>query len=317
MKSLFRNSFFKLATDYWMIGVYLLALAWGIGGATGLRVAAIFDACLVGIFGGAFLLAYCAGMRDWQGQKECGGQRRFLCHHCLHLGDFLAECGLCKEHIEAFQLNTKGAFNKACLACQEIIFPDKFMASCYYCKQPSDPAIYHHRRVNILAVISNNDFAELLKNSGEEVRISDDGTEFFYYDADGILQYVLNLENAGAEHRSESYRHAWQQVERIWIDADGVDALQVARQTDALTRRMLEPENLQKIKVLVRQNEIDSVVRLRLEQQFGTLSYGISPEQLISIAVPISPKSFTAENSETPEINSAPKRNAEDKERQS
>ena len=294
MKSLFRNSFFKLATDYWMIGVYLLALAWGIGGATGFRIAAIFDACLFGIFAGAFLLAYCAGMRDWQGQKKCGGQRRFLCHHCLHLGEFLAECGLCKERIETFQLNTKGAFNKACLACQEVIFPDKFMASCYYCKQPSDPAIYHHRRGRILAVISNNDFAKLLKISGEQKRVSDDGTEFFSYDADETLLYILNLENAGAEHRSESYRHAWQHVERIWIDADVGEALQVARQTDALVRRMLDPEKLQKIKVLVRQNEIDSVVRLRLEQQFGALSYGISPEQLFSIPVPNSPK-FLAE----------------------
>ena len=290
MKSLFRNSFFKLATDYWMIGVYLLALAWGIGGATGLRVAAIFDACLVGIFAGAFLLAYCAGMRDWQGQKECGGQRRFLCHHCLHLGEFLAECGLCKELIEAFQLNTKGAFNKACLACEEIIFPDKFMASCDKCKQPSDPAIYHHRRVSILAAISTSDFTKLLKICNEQARISDDGTEFFSHDAAETLLYVLNLESSGAEHKSGSYRHAWQQVERIWIDADGVDALQVARQTDALVRRMSDAAKLSKIKVLVRQNEIDSVVRLRLEQQFGALSFGIAPEQLISTSAPNSPK---------------------------
>ena len=290
MKSLFRNSFFKLATDYWMIGVYLLALAWGIGGATGLRIAAAFDACLVGIFVGAFLLAYCAGMRDWSGQKECGGQRRFLCHHCLHLGEFLAECGHCQGHIEAFQLNTKGAFNKACLTCQEIIFPDKFMASCDKCRLPSNAAIYHHRRVNILAVISNSDFEKLLKISGEQKRVSEDRTEFFSYDADETLLYVLNLENAGAEHKSESYRHAWQQVGRIWIDADGIDALQVARQTDALVRRMLEPEKLNKIKVLVRQNEIDSVMRLRLEQQFGALSFGIAPEQLISTSGSNSPK---------------------------
>ena len=311
MKSLFRNSFFKLATDYWMIGVYLLALAWGIGGATGLRVAAIVDACLLGVFAGAFLLAYCAGARDWSGQKECGGQRRFLCHHCLHLGEFLAECGLCKEHIETFQLNTKGAFNKACLACQEIIFPDKFMASCDKCRLPSNAAIYHHRRVNILAVISNSDFEKLLKISGEQKRVSDDRTEFFSYDADETLLYVLNLENAGAEHKSESYRHSWQQAERIWIDADGVDALQVARQIDALVRRMSDAAKLSKIKVLIRQNEIDSVVRLRLEQQFGALSYGITPEQLISVPVSILPKSLTPENSETPEINPAPKRNAD------
>ena len=293
MKSLFRNSFFRLATDYWMVGVYLLALAWGIGGATGLRVAAIFDACLFGIFAGAFLLAYCAGMRDWQGQKECGGQRRFLCHHCLHLGEFLAECGLCKAHIEAFQLKTIGVFNAVCLGCQEIIFPDKFMASCYYCKQPSNSAIYHHRRVRILAVISNNDFAKLLKISGEQQRVSDDGTEFFCRDEDETLQYVLNLENAGSEHKSENYRHAWQHVQQIWIDTG--DALQVARQMDALVRRMTDVEKLRKIKVFVRQREIDPVVRLRLEQQFGALSYGIAPEQLFSNTVPTSPKLLAEE----------------------
>ena len=312
MKSLFRNSFFKLATDYWMIGVYLLALAWGIGGATGLRVAAIVNACLVGIFAGAFLLAYCAGMRDWQGQKECGGQRRFLCHHCLHLGEFLAECGMCKEGIEAFQLNTKGAFNAVCLACQEIIFPDKFMASCEKCKKPSDPAIYHHRRVRIIAVLSNTDFAALRTLSREEAKISEDGTEFFCREEGETLQYVLNLENAGSEHKSENYHHAWQHVQQIWIDTG--DALQVARQMDALVRRMTDAEKLRKIKVFVRQREIDSVVRLRLEQQFGALTYGIAPEQLISIAVPISPKSFTEEHSETQVIDSDLKRNPKVKE---
>jgi hypothetical protein len=293
MKSLFRNSFFRLATDYWMVGVYLLALAWGIGGATGFRLAAIFCACLVGIYGGAFLFAYFAGMRDWSGQRECGGQSRFLCPHCLHLGDFLGECGECHSHIEAFQLNTKGAFNAACLTCQEIIFPSKIKASCYKCKQPSDPAIYHHRRVGILAVLSTTDFAALRTLNGEQVKISEDGTEFFCRDEDETLQYVLNLENAGSEHKSENYRHAWQHVQQIWIDTG--DALQVARQTDALVRRMTDADKLRKIKVLVRQNEIDSVVRLRLEQQFGALSYGIAPEQLFSNAVPISPKLLVEE----------------------
>ena len=139
-------------------------------------------------------------------EKEYGGQRRFLCHHCLHLGDFLAECGLCQERIEEFQFNTKGAFNAACLACEEIIFPAKFMASCDKCKQPSDPAIYHHRRVRILAVLSNTDFVTLRTLSGEQVKISEDGTEFFCRDEDETLQYVLNLENAGSEHKSENYR---------------------------------------------------------------------------------------------------------------
>ena len=61
--------------------------------------------------------------------------------------------------------------------------------------------------------------------------------------------------------------------------------MQVARQMDALVRRMTDAEKLRKVKVLVRQREIDSVVRLRLEQQFGALSYGIAPEQLFSNSV--------------------------------
>ncbi len=283
MKSLFRNPFFKMIQNCWHWAAIWTALAWGLGGLDGLRYATYANAFVAGLISSILFVAFIKaqkGNAETEAARE-KGKSRFLCPNCLHFGAFLHQCGSCQSIIEEFQVDTQGQFNPACVECQTVIFPGNIQASCDQCLRPSNPELHHHRSVEILVTLADKDFQELLKTSNAQSQRSLWNVDFFFCDENQTLKYVLNFGSSTQAEVLDEQTDALKWIDGLWLDLNQSDPLQVARQLDALIRNhnLAETERL-RIKVFVRQEQIDSVLRLRLEQQFGEVRYGIAPEQL-------------------------------------
>jgi hypothetical protein len=280
MKSLFRNSFFRMVQDRWHWAAIWTALAWGVGGVEGVRYAMYANALVAGLLVSVIFMASLKAMKgnaeaDYEREK---GKYKFLCPNCLHFGAFLHECGSCKAVVEKFQMVTKGDFNPTCVECQTIIFPGKINASCDKCLRPSNPELHHHRKVEILVTLTTEDFQKLLKASGAKFQHSHRKIDFFFCDENPDLKYVLNFTTFTPDLAIEP-EDAWKWINNLWLDLNESDPLQVARQLDALLR-INKSDETGRINIFVRQEQIDPVLRLRLEQQFGQIHYAVTPEEL-------------------------------------
>ena len=284
MKSLFRNPFFRMVQDRWHWAATWTALAWGLGGLDGLQYAMYANAFVAGLLGSVLFVAFVKarkGNAETDAARE-KGRFRFLCPNCLHFGAFLHQCGSCQAIVEKFQIDTQGQFNAACVECQTVIFPGNIQASCDKCLRPSNAELHHHRQVEILVALIDKDFKELLQASREESQHSHRQIDYFFCDRNQTLKYVLNFGSSNQSENLGEQSDAWNFIDGLWLDLDQSDSLQVARQLDAFLRNNNLTKTKRRIKVFVRQEQIDSVLRLRLEQQFGEIYYGIAPEQLFS-----------------------------------
>ncbi len=288
MKSLFKNSFFRIICQYWFLPVLWTTLAWGIGGRTGLEIAIFANTILAAMIVSVFLAAAikAANARNRIGVERFDRQYRFLCPHCLYFGKFLHECGSCKSLVEQFQVATKGEFNPTCVKCEAIIFPGAIKASCEKCKVASDAELHHHRKVEVLVTLTADNFQKLLAVANPELQSSHRQIEFFFHGDKKKLLYVLDFVSAAQIESHYDGDDVWRWIDAIWLDVNPNDLLLVARQLDALIRNFdlnIYEAQRRRIKFFVRQEQLDSVLRLRLEQQFGKIYYGISPEQVFSM----------------------------------
>lgn len=117
---------------------------------------------------------------------------------------------------------------------------------------------------------------------------------------------MLNFDSSNPPEILDEYYDAWKWIDYVWLDLQQSDSLEVARQLDALLRinelKEMKPDlfqierqigammssyalawNKRRIKVFVRQEQIDPILCLRLEQQFGEVQYGVAPEELFSV----------------------------------
>lgn len=310
MKSLFRNSFFRMVKDRWHWAAIWTALAWGAGGATGLRYAMYVNVFLAATLGSAFSISILKGLRgSWKTSEERKkGQYRFLCPNCLHLGRFLHECGSCKAAVGKFQWDTQGELNPACGECETIIFPGEINASCDKCLRPSNHELHHHRKVEIIVALTNKDFQELLETSGAAPQYSHRRIDLFFCDENPTLKYVLDFASFAAEMVIEP-EDVWKWINCIWLDLNEADTLLVARQLDALLR-INQSVEAGRINIFVRQEQIDPILRLRLEQQFGIIHYGVEPEELFSggqiAALPAVDENFIINQAVDPNVTQLP-----------
>lgn len=283
MKSLFQNPFFNSLHHYRFVPIVVILTAWGLGGTDGfvmtLSVIAVLT-IVVGAIGIGLGVRKMNKRRRIEKMRE-EGHYQFLCPHCLHFGEHLYECGICQAPIERFQVDTEEEFIQGCVECPPSLLPKKIEALCSHCNVTSEAEQYQRRKVEVLVTLTTSEFKKLLKCTKATIPETERQRGFLFNNHSNILRYVLNFTNAPTAKSLRSDFYIWKWIDALWLDVDQSEVLTIARDLDAFSRRLaLTEHQCRHITIFVRQDDIDAVLRLRLEQQFGQIHYGVSPEQL-------------------------------------
>jgi|GEM_PF-2646817 len=210
---------------------------------------------------------------------------RFLCPNCLHFGDFDFACGECWAEIPRY---TIGNQTQTCPHCrQSVLSADAggLRAYCKQCQGNCDPAIYHQRRVRVLATLRSAD-SELLCRAirGQESRSL--GGKGYVYDDGAQLAFVLNLSTFRGEALRPSRTHALWEMESIWLDQTASEPKGLALEWGEAADRFINQTKLteaqrREINVCVRQAEANSVVKAVLDARFGGVRSGVAEAEFL------------------------------------
>ena len=210
---------------------------------------------------------------------------RFLCPNCLHFGDFDFACGECWAEIPRY---TIGNQTQTCPHCrQSVLSADAggLRAYCKQCQGNCDPAIYHQRRVRVLATLRSAD-SELLCRAirGQESRSL--GGKGYVYDDGAQLAFVLNLSTFRGEALRPSRTHALWEMESIWLDQTASEPKGLALEWGEAADRFINQTKLteaqrREINVCVRQAEANSVVKAVLDARFGGVRSGVTEAEFL------------------------------------
>ena len=283
MKALFQNPIFNFLHHYRYAPIIATLMAWGVGGKDGLVMALSVITVLTIVIGA---IGLSLGVRKIRRRRRIEkmreeGHYQFLCPHCLHFGEHFYECGVCSAEIQRFQVDTEDEFIQGCVECPPSLLPKKIEAMCSYCNVPSEAEQYHRRKVEVLVTLTTSEFKTLLKCTKATLPETDRQRGFLFNNHSNIFRYVLNFTNVPTAKSLRNEYYIWKWVDAVWLDVDQSDVLTIARDLDTLSHRLaLTEQQRRRLTIFVRQAELDSVLRLRLEQQFGQIHYDISPEQL-------------------------------------
>lgn len=292
MSPLFRNPLFSLVGRIWWLSVVIPAVAWGLGGPGGLRLAlevlAAFCGVLLGMIGAALGHDAVLVRRERAHRRAAG--HRFLCPQCLQFGDFRFACRACAKEVEAFLVRTGGAYVNDCGVCRAPVFPRGgaegrgVRAYCDNCVGGFEVEPHQRRRVRVLAAPLPADFELFSRADGARRGRALDGTSFVVFDDGDCLSYVLACDPAAGPEETAAPAHAFRDVAAVWLDTSGVEPLPLARAVDALIRQSQLPEpEWRRMQVCVRQMLIDPLIRSRLEAQFENIRYGVEPEEFLAL----------------------------------
>lgn len=289
MKTLFRNPFFHLLKNLAGLFLFIPAIAWGIGGVQALEVSLevllLIVTAIVGLTLTAFGHGWMNRFKEWR--RHDHDLHRFLCPACLHLERFTFACSNCEEEVEPFQVHTNGVYFDQCVQCQQQLFikseneSDRVKAYCKNCFATWDRSIYHERQVRVQATVLVRDFSTLQQIENSALHTDKEHNTFFCVETPQTLNYVINFDSNRQLPETPKARHALSHLDTIWLDVAGVDVLQVGQALDALIRQLdLSDDQCRKIVICVQQTTIDSVLKNRLESQFGAVRYGVSGQML-------------------------------------
>ena len=285
MNSLFQNPYLNSLYHYRYVPVLATLMAWGVGGTDGFVMALSVIAILTIVVGG---IGLSLGVRKMRRRNRIEKMRdqghfQFLCPQCLHFGEHFYECGVCRAEIEHFQVDTEDEFIQGCVECPPSLLPKKIEAMCNHCNVPSEAEQYqyHRRKVEVLVTLSTNEFKKLLKSIKATLPETDRQRGFLFNNHSNIFRYVLNFTNAPTAKSLRNEYYIWKWIDAVWLDVDQSDVLTISRNLDTLSHRLaLSEQQRRHVTIFVLQMEVDSVLRLRLEQQFGQVHYGVSPKRL-------------------------------------
>jgi len=212
---------------------------------------------------------------------KLGGQinYRFLCPNCLHFGGFDFACGECWAEIPGY---ANGNNTQTCPSCHLSLLSvggDRVRAYCKRCKGNYDRAVYHQRRVRVLATLRPADSQSLYQAiSGQEYQPQ--GGRGYVYDDGAQLAYVLNLSDFADEAHSLPQTHALWKVESIWLDVSASDPKELALEWGKAADRFIAQAGLtdaqrQAMTVYVHQAKADPMVKPVLRTRFGKVRYGV------------------------------------------
>jgi hypothetical protein len=233
-------------------------------------------------------------------------RHRFLCPHCLFFGSFQFACGACGKEVDAFVVETDGAYVDHCSHCRALLFSHDgvegfgIRAYCKECERACDRSIHHERQVRVVVALRTADFDSLVHAAGVQRQQTKLDIAYACGDDGGRQTYVLDF-NSMKDLDSPNRKHAIWDVKSVWFDAADDDlerlALELGDATDRFIRETEQPRlttklrqaidrlfrktKQRKLTAYVRQTTLPPVVRRVLESRFETVEYGVTAEQLL------------------------------------